>query len=193
MIPSPTASEEDHLHLGVPDERPIRSTPQCEATPVLLPHHRPSSRLQRRLASPVEQSQCVRISTLPSGREGSSQGQRDPKSLHDSDCPPLAGEVLVRRPPPPPPDTTSAGTAPVGPPPTPTPLPSVPRRRPLPEPSRVETVKRLLQKSGLSRPALRQLSRVSESPLHSCTSRNGSPSVVGVVEGVLLRSTPLYP
>ena len=34
---------------------------------------------------------------------------------------------------------------------------------------------------------------VSESPLHACTSRNGSPSVVGVVEGALLRSTPLYP
>ena len=34
---------------------------------------------------------------------------------------------------------------------------------------------------------------VSESPLHTCTSRNGSPSVVGVVEVALLRSTPLYP
>ena len=34
---------------------------------------------------------------------------------------------------------------------------------------------------------------VSESPLHACTSRSGSPSVVGVVEGALLQSTPLYP
>ena len=34
---------------------------------------------------------------------------------------------------------------------------------------------------------------VSESPLHACTSRNCSPSVVGVVERALLRSTPLYP
>ena len=34
---------------------------------------------------------------------------------------------------------------------------------------------------------------VSESPLHACTSRNGSPSVVSVMEGALLRSTPLYP
>ena len=34
---------------------------------------------------------------------------------------------------------------------------------------------------------------VSKSPLHACTSRNGSPSVVGVVEGALLRLTPLYP
>ena len=34
---------------------------------------------------------------------------------------------------------------------------------------------------------------VSESPLHACTSCNGSLSVVGVVERALLRSTPLYP
>ena len=34
---------------------------------------------------------------------------------------------------------------------------------------------------------------VSECPLPACTNRNGSPSVVGVVEGALLRSMPLYP
>ena len=33
---------------------------------------------------------------------------------------------------------------------------------------------------------------VSESPLPACTNCNGSPSVVGVVEGALLRSMPLY-
>ena len=65
---------------------------------------------------------------------------------------------MVRRPPPPT-DPASTGAASVGPPHTPTPLPSVPRRRPRPEPSRVETVKLLLRKSGLSRRASRQLSR----------------------------------
>ena len=74
--------------------------------------------------------------------------QRDLKSLHDVDRPPLAGEVVVRRPPPPT-DPTSSGAASVGPPPMPTPLPSVPWRRPRPEPSLVEIVKRLLRKSGL--------------------------------------------
>ena len=34
---------------------------------------------------------------------------------------------------------------------------------------------------------------IPESPLHAYTSRNGSLSVVGVVEGALLQSTPLYP
>ena len=118
--------------------------------------------------------------------------QRDPKSLHDADRPPLAGEVVVCRPPPPT-DPTSSGAASVGPPPTPTPLPSVPRRRPHPEPSLVEIVKRLLRKSGLRDELRASCPDVSESPLHACTSRNGSLSVVGVMEGALLRSTPLYP
>ena len=154
VVPAPTDSEDDHPHLGVPDDRPIRNTPQCEASPVLLPDSRPSSRLRRRLPPPVEQPRRVRVPTLPFGREGGGQSQRDPRSLHDSDHPPLAEEVLVRRPPPPA-DPTSSDTTSVGPPLTPTPLPSVPR----PEPSRLETVKCIFRKSGLSRRASRQLSR----------------------------------
>ena len=46
----------------------------------------------------------------------------------------------------------------MGPSPVPTTL-QFSRRRPRPEPSRLETIKRLLQKSGLTRRALRQLSR----------------------------------
>ena len=65
---------------------------------------------------------------------------------------------MVRQPPPPT-DPTISGTAAVGPPTAPATLQSVPRRRPRPEPSRVETIKRLLRKSGLSRRASHQLSR----------------------------------
>ena len=99
MVPVPTGSEEDHPHLGVPDNRPIRNTPQCEASPVLFPDSRPSGLLRRRLPPPVESSRRVRIPTVQSGRQGGGQSQRGPKSLHDSDRPPpppLAGEVLVR-------------------------------------------------------------------------------------------------
>ena len=117
---------------------------------------------------------------------------RDPKSLHDSDRPPLAGEVLVRQPPPPA-DPTPSDTTAVGPPPMSTPLPSVPRRRPRPEPSRVETVNRLSESQDFQDELRASCHDVSESPLHACTSRNGSPSVVGVVEGALLQLTPLYP
>ena len=158
MVPTPTGSEEDHPHLGVPNDRPIRNTPQCEASPILLSDSRPSGRIRRCLPPPLEQSRRVRVPSFPSGREGGGQSQRDPKSFHDSDCPPLAGEGLVRRPPPPA-DPTPSDITSVGPPPAPAPLPSVPRRRPRPEPSRVETVKRLLRKSGLSRRASRHLSR----------------------------------
>ena len=35
VVPAPTGGE-DHPHLGIPDDRPIRNTPQCEASPVLL-------------------------------------------------------------------------------------------------------------------------------------------------------------
>ena len=142
MVPAPTGGEEDHPHLGIPDDQPIRNTPQCEASPVLLTDSRPTGRLRRRRPPPVESSRRIRVPTVQSGRQGGGQSQRDPKSFHDSDLPSLAGEVLVRRPPTA--DPTPPGTTAVGPPSAPTPLPSVPRRRPRPEPSRVETVKRLL-------------------------------------------------
>ena len=143
MVPAPTGGEEDHPHLGIPDDRPIRNTSQCETAPVLRTDPRPSGRLRRRLPPPVESPRRVRISTVWSGRQGSGQSQRDPEPLHDSDRPPLAVEGLVRQPPPSA-DPTPPDTATVGPPSAPTPLPLVPRRRLRPEPSRLETVKRLL-------------------------------------------------
>ena len=81
VVPPPAGSEEDHPHLGVSDNRPIRNTPQREVAPVLLPNSRSSSRLGGRIPPPVESPRRVRISTLPFGREGSGQSQRDPKSL----------------------------------------------------------------------------------------------------------------
>ena len=97
----------------------------------------------------MEPPRRVRVPTVRTGRQGSGQGQRNPEPLHDPDRPHLAGEGLVRRPPPvtnpAPPDTAD-----MGPPSTPAPLQPVPQRRLRPEPTRVETVKRLLRKSGLS-------------------------------------------
>ena len=58
----------------------------------------------------------------------------------------------------PPPDPTTAGTTTVGSPAAPTPLPSVPRRRPRHEPSLVAAIKRLLRKSGFLRGAALELS-----------------------------------
>ena len=41
MVPAPTGGEEDHLHLGILDDRPTCNTPQCKASPVLLTDSRP--------------------------------------------------------------------------------------------------------------------------------------------------------
>ena len=100
---------------------------------------------------------------------------------------------MGRRPSPPPPDPTASGAPPVGSAAAPAALQSVPRRRPRSEPSRLATLKRLLRKSGFLRRAALEMSSCVRESTAACTNRSGSLSVVGVVEGVLLQSTPLYP
>ena len=65
-------------------------------------------------------------------------------------------------------------------------------RRPRAEPSRVATLKRHYRKSGFSEGLLESCQGSSENLPLACTSRDGRSSVVGVVEGALLQSTPLY-
>ena len=76
--------------------------------------------------------------------------QRDPQSLHDSGCPPLAREGLVRRPSLST-DPTTSGTFVVGLVVAAAPLQQVPQRHLCAEPSRVATLQRLFRKSGFSR------------------------------------------
>ena len=189
VVPPPAGSKDDHPHLGVSDHRPVRNTPQCEAAPVLLPDPRPKSRLRGCLPPRMESSRRVRVPTLPSRREGSGQSRRDPKSLHDADRSPLAGEVVV----------LLLLTQP--------PLALTLWDRLLRQPhfhrfhGGVHALNlhawRLSSVSSESQDFRDELRAscpaVSENPLHACTSRNGSLSVVGVVEGALLQSTPLYP
>ena len=75
---------------------------------------------------------------------------KDPKSLHMTGRPPLAGEGVVCRPPPST-DPTTSGASVVGPVAAAAPLQQVPQWRPHAEPSRVATLQRLLRKSGFSR------------------------------------------
>ena len=92
--------------------------------------------------------------------------QRDPKSLHDSGRPSLAGEGVVCGPPPPA-DPTTCGATSVGPAASAAPLKPLPPRRPRTEPSRVATLKRLLRKSGFSRGAALEMSGcIRESTAH---------------------------
>ena len=157
MVASPSGSEGPTAHVEFPHSRPVRNTSRCQAASVLLPDPGSPGRLRGRLPSLLGQSRHVRVPSLPSGRESSGSGQRDPKSLDDSGRSSLAREGMVCGTTPPP-DPTTSGTTTVGSAAMPTPLPPVPRRRPRPEPSRVAALKRLLRKSGFSRGAALEMS-----------------------------------
>ena len=191
VVTPSTGSEEAHMHVGISHTGLVRHSPKCEVAPVLLSDPGSSSPLRGRLPSPPQQPRHLRVPSLSSGRKGRGSSQRDPKSLDDSGRPSLAGEGVVRRPPPPP-NPTTAGTAAVGLAATTTTLQLVPRRCPRPEPSLVATLKRLLRKSAFREELRSRCPAASESPPHAYTSRNGSLSVVGVVEGASLQLTPLY-
>ena len=97
----------------------------------------------------MERAGRVCFSSLSPGREGRGSSQRDPKSLHDSGRPSLAGEGVVCGPPPPADPITLV-------------LPwwdwllqpphfnPFHQFHPRAEPSRVATLKHLLRKSGFS-------------------------------------------
>ena len=117
---------------------------------------------------------------------GGGSSQRDPQSLHDSGRTPLARERVVHRPSLSA-DPTTSGASLVGPVVAAAPLQQAPQRRPHAEPSCVATLQRAFREDLLWRcPA------ASIHPLPGCTRQSGF-SVVGVVEGALLQSTPLYP
>ena len=89
-------------------------------------------------------------------------------------------------------DPTTPGAALLGQAASAAPLQSVPSRRPRVEPSCVETLKRHYRSRAFREGLLESCQGSCGSPPLDCTSRDGRSSVVGVVEGVLLQSTPLY-
>ena len=94
VVSPPAGSMEYHPYMGVIDDRPVCDTPQCETTPILLPHPRSTSRLRKRLPQHVVHPRRVGVPALPSRLESSGRSQRDPKSLHDPGLPPRVGEVM---------------------------------------------------------------------------------------------------
>ena len=124
---------------------------------VLLPSPGSLGHLRGCVPTSVGRAGRVRFSSLSPGLEGRGSSQRDPKSLHDSGRPSLAGEGVVCGPPPSADPTTSDAT-PVGPAASAAPLQPLPPGRPRAEPSRVATLKRLLRKSGFLRGAALEMS-----------------------------------
>ena len=186
MVPAPTGGEEDHLHLGIPDERPIRNTPQCEASPVLHTDSRPSGRLRRRLLDVYAFPPFNLVDRVVAR-------VRETPNLSMTLIAPLWPEkswfadllLLLTQPP--------------------LALPLWDRHLRQPHFHRFHggvhalnlhawRLSSVFSGSQAFRDELRaNCPYVSGSPLPACTNRNGSPSVVGFVEGALLRSMPLYP
>ena len=154
---SPPPGGEGTPCLGLSVTGFVRDTPQREASPVLLPSPGSPGHLRGCVPTSVGQPGRLRISSLSSGRESRGSGQRDPKSLHDSGHPSLAGEgvvadllLLLTQPPP--------ALPPAGPAASAAPLQLLPPGRPRAEPSHVATLKCLLRKSGFSRGAALEMS-----------------------------------
>ena len=191
VVSPPSGGEITSSCVGQSVNRPVCDLPQREAAPVMLASPGSPGRLQGCVSPSLGRPGSVRVPSLCSGRSGDRPRQAVVACRDDSGRASLAREGVVRRlaast------DPTTPGSALLGQAASATPLQSVPSRRPLAEASRVETLKRHYRKSGFSGRAARVLSGVlRESPL-DCTSGDGRSSVVGVVEGALLQSTPLF-
>ena len=151
-----------------------------------LPRSGSPGRLRGCVPTSVGRARRVRFSSLSPGREGCGSSQRDPKSLHDSGRPSLAGEGVVCGPPSV--DPTTSGTTSVGPAASAAPLQPLPPGRPRLEPSCVATLKRLPQKSGFLRGAALEMSSCVRESTARLYQAKWLSSVVGVVEGALFQS-----
>ena len=191
VVSPPSGGEVTSSRMGQSVDRPVCDVPQREAAPVLLACPGSPGHLRGFVLPSLGRPGPVRVPSLSSGLVGDRPRPRVVACRDDSGRTSLAREGVVRRlaasa------DPTTPGAALLGLAASAAPLQSVPSRRPRVEPSRVETLKRHYRKSGFSGRAARVLSGVLRSPPLDCTSRDGRSSVVGVVEGALLQSTPLY-
>ena len=89
-------------------------------------------------------------------------------------------------------DSTTPGSALLGQAASATPLQSVPSRRPRAELHAWRLSSDTTESRAFREELLESCQGSSESPPLDCTSRDGRSSVVGVVEGALLQSTPLF-
>ena len=150
MVSPPLSGERPASLLGLAVDQSVRDEFQCQASPTLYPCPGSPGSLRGCASRSLGQPEPLHVSALFSGRTGSGSSQRDPKSLHDSGPPPLAGEGVVRRPSPST-DPTTSGASVVGPVVVAASLQQFPQRCPRAEPSRMATLQCLLRKSGFLR------------------------------------------
>ena len=114
MVSPSSGGEGPASPLGLAIDRSVRDELQRQASPILFPCPGSPGSLRECVSPSLGQPGSLRVSTLSSGRTGGGSSPRDPKSLHDSGRPPLAGEGVVRRPSPST-DPTTSGDSVVGP------------------------------------------------------------------------------
>ena len=191
VVSPPSGGESTSSYVGQSVDRPVRDLPQREAAPILLACPGSTGRLRGCVSSSLGRPGSLRVPSLCSGRSGDLSCPTVIAGRDDSGRTSLAREGVVRRlaast------DPTTPGSALLGQAASAAPLQPVPSRRPRAEPSRVATLKRHYRKSGFSEGLLESCQGSSENLPLACTSRDGRSSVVGVVEGALLQSTPLF-
>ena len=191
MVSSTSGGEITALRLGQSVDRPLCDEPQCETAPLLLASPVSPGRLRGCVSSSLGRPGSVRVPSLSCDWSGDCPCPRVIASRDDSGRTPLAREGVVRRPSGSTDPTTSCPAL-VGQPASAAPLQSLPPRHPRAGPSLVATLQRHFRKSGFSGRAAQVLSGCLRSSTSRLTSRSGRSSVVGVVEGALLQSTPLF-
>ena len=185
-VVSPPSGGEITSRVGQSVDRPVCDVPQCETAPVLLAIPGSTGRLRGCVSPSLGRPGSLCVPSLSSGQSGDRLRPRVVACSDDSGRTSLAREGVVRRlaast------DPTTPGAALLGQAASATPLQSVPSRLPRVEPSSNTTESRAFRE-GL----LESWQGSCGSPPLDCTSRDGRSSVVGVVEGALLQSTPLY-
>ena len=191
VVSPPSGGEIAVSHVGQSVDRSVGDVPQCEAAPVLLACPGSTGRLPGCVSPSLGRPGPVRVPSLSSGRSGDRPCPRVVACLDDSGRASLAREGVVRRltast------DPTSCHPALVGQSAPAAPLQSLPPRRPLVEPSRVATLSVTSESRAFREGLLESCQGAFGSLPLDYTSRDGRSSVVGVVEGALLQSTPLF-
>ena len=197
MVSPPAGGNHSAACLGLPVAGLVRDSPQREASPVLFPRPGSPGGLRGCVSPSLGQPGCVRVSTLSSRRKGGGSSQRVPQSLHESGLPPPPTPLWPKK------EWFTDLLLLLTQPPFALPW----WDRLLLQPhfncfrqgvhalnlhewrlSSVSSESRTFREDLLLRcPA------ASEHPLPVSTRGSGCSSVVDVVEGVLLRSTPLFP
>ena len=187
----PSGGESTSSYVGQSVDRPVRDLPQREAAPVLLACPGSTGRLRGCVSSSLGRPGSLRVPSLCSGRSGDRSRPAVIASCDDSGRTSLAREGVVRRlaass------DSTTPGSTLLGQ------AASAAHCNLFHQGAHAlnlhawrlssDTTESRAFREGL----LESCQGSSENLPLACTSRDGRSSVVGVVEGTLLQSTPLY-